>query len=61
LGGRRLARAVPGVVVVADRGEPVFGIVELTRDHVLDVGVKRSVRAKDELAQRWHQGPVLPG
>jgi len=34
-------------------------VVELGRDHVLDIGGKRSVRAEDELAQNWHQGLVL--
>jgi hypothetical protein len=48
-------------MVVADRGEPVLGIVHLTRDHLLDVGVKRSVRAKDELAQQRDPGAVFSG
>jgi hypothetical protein len=49
LGGGLVAGAVPGLVVAADRGEPILGVAELTCDHVPDVGVKRSVRAKDEL------------
>ena len=57
----RLPLSSVGVVVIADRGEPVLSVVELAGDHVLDVGVKRSVRAKDELAQYRHQGTVLAG
>jgi hypothetical protein len=41
---------------MADHGEPVLGSVELARDHVLDIGVKRSLRAEDELAQRRNVG-----
>ena len=48
-------------MVVADSGQEVLGIVQLTRDHLLDAEVKRSVRAKDELAQHWHQGAVFSG
>jgi len=59
--GERPARTARGVMVVADRGEPILGIVQLTRDHLLDVEVKRSVRAKDELAQHRHQWAVLSG
>lgn len=58
--GGRLARIAPGIVM-ADGGEPVLGVVELTCDLVLDIEGKRGVRAEDEFAQRWHQGPVLPG
>ena len=57
----RLPLSSVGVVVFADRGEPVLGVVELAGDHVLDVRVKRGVRAEDELAQHWHQGTVFAG
>ena len=57
----RLPLSSVGVVVFADRGEPVLGVVELAGDHVLDVGVKRGVRAEDELTQHWHQGTVFAG
>ena len=40
-----LAGRAVAMVVVADRGEPGLGDVELAGDQVLDVGVKRGVRA----------------
>jgi hypothetical protein len=46
----RLPLGSLGVVVFADRGEPVLGVPELACDHLLDVGVKRGVRAEDKLA-----------
>jgi hypothetical protein len=57
----RLPLSSVSVVVFADRGEPVLGVVELPSDHLLDVGVKRSVRAEDELAQYRHQRTVFAG
>ena len=57
----RLAPSSVDVVVCADRGEPVLGVVELAGDHLLDVGVKRGVRAEDEFTQHWHQGTVFAG
>jgi hypothetical protein len=57
----RLPLSSVGVVVIADRGEPVLSVVELAGDHVLDVRVKRGVRAEDELTQHWHQGTVFAG
>jgi len=44
-----------------DRGGPVLSVVELTCDHVLDLGLKRGVRAEDEFAQHWYQGTVFAG
>jgi hypothetical protein len=43
--------AVGGVTLIRYSGEPVLGVVELACGHFLDVGVQRSVRAKDALAQ----------
>jgi hypothetical protein len=36
-----------------------ISVVELSRDHVLNVLVERSVRAEDEVAQDWNQRAVL--
>ncbi len=47
------------VVAVPDHGEPLLGGIELTDDQVLDISVKRGVRAQDELAQRRTRGPYL--
>jgi|SRR6266851_3618293 len=56
LAARWMIRSHPAtVVVVADRGEPGLGDVELGGDHVLDVGLQRGVRAHDGRAQRRHQ------
>ena len=46
---------------MADRGEPLLSLVERACDQVLDVGLKGSVRAEDELAQRGDQGSVFSG
>jgi hypothetical protein len=40
----------------ADRGEPSHSAVELARDHGLDVGVERVIRANDEFVQRRDEG-----
>jgi hypothetical protein len=57
----RLPLSSVGLVVFADRGEPVLGVTEVACDHLLDVGVKRGVRTEDELAQHRHPRTVLAG
>ena len=57
----RLPLRSVGVIVFADRGEPVLGVVELACDRLLDVGVKRGVRAEDKLTQHRYQGMVFAG
>jgi hypothetical protein len=59
--GERLARTASGVVVMADRGDPVLRIVELTCDHLLDVGVEWSVRTEIELPEHRHEGAIFSG
>ena len=51
-GCRMAGRPRIAAVAVPDRGEPLLGGIELTGDQVLDVSIKRGVRAQDELAQR---------
>jgi hypothetical protein len=57
--GERLTRIAPGLVVMADRSEPVLDVVELACDHLLDVGGKRGIQTEDELAQQGHQWTVF--
>ena len=46
------------IAIAANRSSAVSS---LRRDHFLDLGVKRGVRAEDELAQHRDQGAVLAG
>jgi hypothetical protein len=47
--------------IAADGGKPGSGLVELPRDHPLDVVLQRSVRAQDDLTQHRQQRQVLAG
>jgi hypothetical protein len=52
-----LPEAILVSLLSADGGEPVLSAAQLPGDHVLDIGVERSVRAKNELAQRCRLRP----
>lgn len=59
LGGGLLVGLSVVVVAMPDRDEPAFDDVELTYDHVLDVGVQPVVGTEDELTESRHQRAVF--
>lgn len=58
-GGGLLVGLSVVVVAMPDRDEPAFNDVELTYDHVLDVGVQPVVGTEDELTESRHQRAVF--
>jgi hypothetical protein len=59
--GWRRGEPLEPIALVRYGGEPALSLVELTRDHFLDLRVERGIRTEYQLAQQRDQATVLAG